>query len=72
MKLKYWLLLLSFINVFNYCRAQKITQGFSGKEYRELLVLNWNQYDTSKAKTDLRFRISRYVRRINCTIKNKL
>ena len=69
MKLKYWLLLLSFIYVFNYCSAQKITPGFSGKEYRELLVLNWNQYDTSKAKTDLRYK--RIFRSTEGNLKNR-
>lgn len=69
MNVKYWLLLLSSIYVFNYCTAQKITPGFSGKEYRELLVLNWNQYDTSKAKTDLRYK--RIFRSTEGNLKNR-
>ena len=69
MNVKYWLLLFSCIYVFKYCTAQKITPGFSGKEYRELLVLNWNQYDTSKAKTDLRYK--RIFRSTEGNLKNR-
>lgn len=69
MKVKFLLLLFCFIYVFNYCTAQKITPGFSGKEYRELLTLNWQQYDTIKSKAEKNY--TRIFRSKEGSLKNR-
>jgi hypothetical protein len=69
MKLKVLSLFIITYFFVAFAIAQKVQPGFSGIEYRELLTLNWQQYDTSKALAEKKY--TRIFRSKEGTLKNR-